>query len=172
MKSEIQTTTPQPDLIAGLVVRDCAGHSIAGTRLDLGWTAWLAARPLQAGRWRRLRFLLALWRHLGQAHYFVQVDDQYRVATSVRLRWQAGEDLIRVQLLQADGPWQWLWRRLRRDPTLDLTLTGRRVQLARLPADAKASVPDVMTAAGQGGCAEALLDQRLPCSLPLVVSAR
>jgi len=159
------------DLFAGLQVR-MADAVVPAAGVEVGWGAWRAALPAQAGRWQRLRFWLALWRQVGLARYFVQVDGEYRVASSVSLRHRPDGSGLEARLLQAATPWQLLWRRLRGDRNGVITLTGRRARITRMPEDAPPALPVLPKSAGHGPCVEVLIDNDLAGSLPLQVSDR
>lgn len=159
------------DLFGGLQVRT-PDQDLPATRVDVGWRAWQAALAPDAGRRQRLRFWLALGRHVGRARYFVQVDQEYRAATSVSVLPRAGSADLEVRLQQTATPWQWLWQRLRAANAGYQTLHGRQVRIARLPEHAPAQLPDLPPDTLGARCAEAMLDGLRGCSLPLTVSAR
>lgn len=166
MTGPLSTPSATADLFGGLDVRSPTGDRPA-ERVDIGWTAWRHT-PINS-RWQRLRLWLAIWRHLGRARYFVQIDDQYRLATSVRVRRRADGSDLDIRLLQAGNTWHALWLRLRHGRTACEQLTGRDVRIARYPQTQEN--PDLprlpASAAGPTGCPEALLDRKHPCQLPL-----
>lgn len=164
--SPTASTAQTSDLFGGLRVRSASGD-LPAARVDLGWGAWRSALADSHGRWQRLRLWLALWRHVGQARFFVQVDNEYRVATSLSIRKRAGGPGLEVRLLQAATPWQSLLRCLRRRGPDEL-LSGYQVKVSRHPASAAASTP-ALPGLDQAACPEAVLDGLRPCTLPLQV---
>lgn len=162
------------DLFSGLDI-SMGGSRTHAARVDAGWAAWRrAAPPAEAGRVARWRFWFALWQHFGSAQFFVQVDDSYHTATSVRLRHRPQEGDIEVLLIQTDNVWQCLWglwqRRQRRPaPRWRKLLHGQRVSLSRYPLEqAEAMLPPLQAPAG--ACSEAVLDLQRPISLPLTIN--
>lgn len=164
------------DLFSGLDI--VMGNSrTQAARIDAGWAAWRrGAPPADAGRLARWRFWLALWRHFGSALFFVQIDDSYHTATSVRIRYRPESGDMDVLLIQTDNVWQCLWglwqrRQGRPAPHWRKQLSGHRVVLSRYPLEqAEAVLPVLLPPAGQ--CAEATLDIERPVSLPLEILGR
>lgn len=162
------------DLFSGLDISTGNSRTQAA-RVDAGWAAWRRAEPLpESGRLARWRFWLSLWQHFGTARFFVQVDDSYHIATSVRLRYRPEQGDIEVLLIQAETVWQCLtglWRRRQHvsAPRWRKLLRGQRVELSRYPqALAAPSLPGLHATAGS--CSEAVLDLQRPISLPLSIT--
>ncbi len=156
------------DLFGGLQVR-MADAVVPAASVEVGWAAWRAALPPGAGRWQRLRFWLARWHQVSLARYFVQVDGEYRVASSVSLRHRPDGSGLEARLLQAATPWQLLWLRLRSDRVGIITLTGRQARVARMPG-APAFLPPLPISGA--GCVEVLIDGEQGGTLPLSVNDR
>ncbi len=157
------------DLFGGLHVHTPEGD-LPAARIDIGWSAWRTALAATAGRWQRWRFWFALWRHFGKARYLVQVDSQYRIATSLRICKRVGGPGMEVLLLQSATPWQGLWQRLHRSGGggQRISLQGSRVVVSRHPAGLAAAVlPPASAATATADCPEAVLDGERRCSLPL-----
>ena len=162
------------DLFSGLDI-STGGSRTHAARVDAGWAAWRrAAPPAEAGRLARWRFWLTLWQHFGTAQFFVQVDDSYHTATSVRLRHRPEQRDIEVLLIQTDNMWQCLWglwqrRRGARAPRWRKLLHGQMVRLSRYPLEQiEPMLPPLRPPAGR--CNEAVLDLQRPISLPLQVA--
>lgn len=160
------------DLFGGLHVSTPDGD-LPASRVDIGWSAWRSALTTEASRWQRWHFWLALWRHFGQARYLVQIDNQYRLATSLRISRRSGSGLD-ILLVQSAGPWQGLWQRLwrRKDSPERKHLSGHRVRVSRYPAELAGADLPVTTSQATAGkpCPEALLDRLRRCGLPLEIS--
>ena len=160
-----------PDLFDGLQVR-MADIAMPAANVRVGWGAWRAALPARAGRWQRLWFWLALWRQVGAARYIVQVDGEYRAASSVSLRPRPDGSGLEARLLQAASPWQLLWWRLHGRREGVVILTGRQARVARLPEDAPVRLPRLPAHLGGADCVDVLVDGARRGTLPLTVSDR
>lgn len=164
-----QTTA---DLFSDLQVNTPAGD-LPALRVDIGWAAWRSALAATAGHWQRWRFWLALWRHFGRARYLVQVDNQYQIATSLRISRGARGAGLQVLLVQSATPWQGLWQCLlrRRGSPRRQYLSGHEVRVSRHPAGLAEAVLPVVPSPAPGGnrCPEVLLDHLHHGELPLVM---
>lgn len=160
------------DLFGGLQVSTPAGD-LPAVRVDIGWSAWRSVLPATAGYWQRWRFWLALWRHFGRARYLVQIDNQYQIATSLRISRRQGSAGLDVLLIQSATPWQGLWQRLlrHRASAQRQHLVGHHIRVSRHPVElADAVLPSVPgTATAGASCPEALLDRLRGCELPLEI---
>lgn len=174
------------DLFGGLNVKTPTGTTPA-SRVDVGWAAWRSAQP-EAGAERRVRwrFWWALWRHFGQARFFVHIDNSYHTATSVRVRLLPETGELEVLLVQSDSLWQLLLG-LRRTQKARQTTTsvepslhghamrkrvlGHQVSISRYPDTLAApSLPKVSHIAGQErACPEVTLDLQRQALLPLEI---
>lgn len=178
------------DLFGGLEVRTRTGSTPA-SRVDIGWAAWRSVQPeADAKSVLRWRYWLALWRHFGQAQFFVHIDDSYHTATSVRVRLVPKTGDLEVLLIQTDSWWQLLLslRRWHKDtralsddqPTSTRStllrgqrkcIHGRLVQISRYPVHLEVpSLPSLVKITGfNRTCPEVTLDLQRHASLPLEI---
>lgn len=171
-KNQLSPDNTTADLFSSLQVDTPAGD-LPAQRVDIGWSAWRSALTATTGRWQRWRCWLALWRHFGRARYLVQIDNQYQIATSLRICRRAQGAGLDVLLVQSATPWQALWLSLlrRHDHPRHQHILGHQVRVSRYPVElADASLPalpgQIMNSAR---CPEVLLDRLRQCQLPLVM---
>lgn len=97
---------PGRDLFSALCVKSLSPDETPAEamRLDVGWIAWQRAAPRrEEGMLSRWRFWSGLCHHFGKVRYFVQVDDSYHTASSVRLRYRPESRDIEIVLTQTDS---------------------------------------------------------------------